>query len=79
MRLPKKGNLDVSKSEYEWKRSFKIRGLIRDRYKHQEKTEKTSANNTQHSERANLAGEYTGTKEKKCSDQGTEKTIFTYN
>lgn len=54
----------MSKSEYERKRSFKIRGLVRDRYKHQEKTEKTSANNTQHRERANLAGEYTDTKEK---------------
>lgn len=27
-------------------------------------TEKTPANNTQHTERANLAGEYTDTKEK---------------
>lgn len=54
----------MSKSEYERKRSFTIRGLVRDRYKHQEKTEKTSANNTQHRERANLAGEYTDTKEK---------------
>lgn len=64
MRLHKKGNLDA-RAGVNGKGVSKVEGWSEtDTNIRKKQTEKTSANDTQHTERANLAGEYTDTKEK---------------